>query len=165
MKKTFALSMVAMFAIALAFTSCGKYEEGPAFSLRSKKARVAGDWKIKEYVVNGTTTPADEDDANTTITFEKDGKGEYSWPAYSYTENYGGYEFTIDIPAGSSTFEWEFGDKKESLKITSTETHVDPVTGQTETETSVDESDILKLKEKEMWLQDKDGYETHLEKK
>ena len=32
---------------SMGISSCGKYEDGPGFSLLSKKARVAGDWKVK----------------------------------------------------------------------------------------------------------------------
>src|SRR5262245_35502326 len=32
---------------------CNKYEEGPSLSLRSKKARLAGEWKIDHITFNG----------------------------------------------------------------------------------------------------------------
>ena len=33
-------------------SSCGKYEDGPGISLRSKVGRVAGDWKVTSFWVN-----------------------------------------------------------------------------------------------------------------
>lgn len=38
--------------IALAF-ACGKYEEGPKFSLESKKSRLVGEWKVTSITKNG----------------------------------------------------------------------------------------------------------------
>ncbi len=37
--------------IALVVASCGKYEEGPKISLRSKKARLANEWVVTKYDV------------------------------------------------------------------------------------------------------------------
>src|SRR5436190_22042595 len=34
-------------------TSCGKFEEGPKFSLLTIKARLAGHWKLESSTVNG----------------------------------------------------------------------------------------------------------------
>lgn len=36
------------FAVAILFTAC-KYEEGPGISLRSKRDRVANEWKVDKY--------------------------------------------------------------------------------------------------------------------
>jgi hypothetical protein len=44
MKKLLVLSLLFAF-VAVGFTSC-KYEEGPGISLRSKTARLVGDWKL-----------------------------------------------------------------------------------------------------------------------
>ena len=41
--------LVLMFVLSLTFGGCKKYEEGPWISLRSKNARLIGDWKLKEY--------------------------------------------------------------------------------------------------------------------
>ena len=37
----------------LVFSSCGKYEEGPDFSLRTKKKRLVGIWALNEFYENG----------------------------------------------------------------------------------------------------------------
>lgn len=56
----------------IAFLSaCGKYEEGPGFTLLTKKARLTGEWDAKEYVDADGTVVADNDDA--TVEFVKDG--------------------------------------------------------------------------------------------
>lgn len=41
-----------LIAFALSFASCGKYEEGPALSLRTKKARLAGTWAADKVFIN-----------------------------------------------------------------------------------------------------------------
>ncbi len=42
----FKISLAALIMLGTTFTSCKKYEDGPAISLRTKKARVANQWKI-----------------------------------------------------------------------------------------------------------------------
>lgn len=125
-----------LLAVALVFgsTSC-KYEEGPALSLRTKKARIAGEWNIEKYVdANGNETPETD---SPVITFEKDGKGEVS---YTFLGT------TTTIP-----FEWEFTDSKKKLKI--------------DIDGSSDEEEILRLTNEEMWTVDTDGEETHYKAK
>lgn len=51
------LSLVLVSAFAVVFTGC-KYEEGPAISLRNKRDRVANEWKISGYQINGTEDAA-----------------------------------------------------------------------------------------------------------
>ena len=35
-------------------TSCKKYPDGPEFSLRTRKERLANTWKVDNYKINGT---------------------------------------------------------------------------------------------------------------
>lgn len=78
------LSIIAV--TAMLFSSCGKYEEGPAFSLATKKARLTGDWTLKETSYNGVVV---ENLSNfgeiTTITYKKDGTGSnsYTWGGFT----------------------------------------------------------------------------------
>ncbi len=142
MKRIAKLTLVALFISGLAFTSCKKYEEGPAISLRTKTARLTGTWEVEKTIVNGEEST---DDMNTEITIEKDGTGEVSM-------EYDGQTMTTDI-------EWEFGDKKESLKVRTKD--MDGAWDDWE------ESDILRLTNDECWLlDDSDGeeIETHLKK-
>ncbi len=128
MKRIFNYAAVALVA-TLFITACGKYEEGPKLSLRSKKARVANTWKIAGGTVSitdstGNTTSSDvEPDEDYSITIEKDG----TWK---------------DSDDDSGT--WEFSDDKEKLKMTYEEDGV----------STTFESEILKLKNDEMWLKD-----------
>ena len=92
------LAIFTFFAVALVFTGC-KYEEGPSLSLRSKKARLAG-----EYTVQKVTRDGDEIDISFfqgfTYIFDKEGKLE------------------VKGANSTSTATYEFGDKKETLVIT-----------------------------------------------
>jgi len=38
---------------ATTFTSCKKYEEGPSFSILSKKARLVNTWQLEKWFLNG----------------------------------------------------------------------------------------------------------------
>ena len=89
-----------LVGLALVFgTSCGKYEEGPGISFRSKKARVANTWAIEKYIVDGTEIDITYF-SDLSIEYTKDGK-------YTYSDG-----------SSSSKGTWEFGDKKETIKET-----------------------------------------------
>ncbi|MEN9333934.1 MAG: hypothetical protein RLY35_1114 [Bacteroidota bacterium] len=109
--------------------SCGRYEEGPGFSLRSKKSRLAGDWKIKEITVNGSTTDAGEPTLpsgyDIRLSFEKSGSGVMK-------EIFPG-ETTME----SSNFTWEF--KDDSLIMKDADGYRDAMR-------------IVRLSNKDLWL-------------
>ncbi len=54
-------SLLIISLCAFAFTDCKKFEDGPMFSLRTKKARVEGDWKIVKYTTDGVDVPFNSD--------------------------------------------------------------------------------------------------------
>jgi hypothetical protein len=85
-------------ATALAVNSCGKYEEGPKFSLLSKKSRVAGDWNVKSVGSQVLTSGY-----GLNMTFDKDG-------SMKYTYTYGSTSYSY---AGT----WDFSSDKENLII------------------------------------------------
>ena len=130
-----------LLALALVFgsTSCKKYEDGPGLSLRTKTARVAGDWEVEKYISADGTEDTDSD--NTTYSFDKDGSG-----TISASES--GNSFSIP-------FTWEFTSNKEKIKLTTN------FMGTTET----DEATILRLTNKEMWIKDSDGDQTNFKAK
>jgi hypothetical protein len=94
------LAAALLLGATLITTSCGKYEDGPGFSLLTKKARLVGDWDRKS-VTSGNFTIEDTDDEITT--FEKDGTIKVSEDGVSYSGT------------------WEFIDKKEKLRVSYTE--------------------------------------------
>jgi hypothetical protein len=53
MKKVITLTMLFFFIAVL--SGCGKYDEGPEFSVIPKYMRVANVWKISTYTVNGVS--------------------------------------------------------------------------------------------------------------
>jgi hypothetical protein len=110
---------------AIGVSSCGKYEDGPGFSLLSKKSRVVGDWEVKSI---GADVFGSEYSVN--LSFEKDGSlmltNSYSYQGVSESYSY----------AGS----WDFASDKEQLSLI--------VDG------SVELFEIKRLTNNEMWLDD-----------
>lgn len=47
------LFFTSLFISLCIIWSCSKYEEGPAFSLRTKTARLKNEWKLEEMLMNG----------------------------------------------------------------------------------------------------------------
>lgn len=69
-------SIIAFFSLSVILVSCGKYEDGPAFSLRSKKSRLSGEWVVESYTYNGVEmkdTLLAALGANYVLEIEKDG--------------------------------------------------------------------------------------------
>ena len=134
--------LFAAFAV-LFLVSCGKYEDGPGFSLRSKAGRVAGSWTYDKVFINdvdvtSTTFSADE---NYTMEFTKDG-------GYTYSSSYLGQTY-------SDAGKWEFTNSNESIKIT-------------DSYGDVETYKILRLTNTEMWWSETygtDTYEVHLKAK
>ena len=87
----FLILVQALVVIAVLNTACGKYPEGPGFSLRSKVGRLSGEWEVQE--IDG------DDDYDRTLEFERDGSLEWSNNGYSYRG------------------EWEWEDDKEGIEI------------------------------------------------
>jgi hypothetical protein len=69
--KTILVLFLGLF-FTLPFQSCKKGEDDPALSFRSRKARVVGEWTLKEFTVNGKAEPMD---GVTKLEFKKDGTG------------------------------------------------------------------------------------------
>ena len=120
-------------ATAVGVSSCGKYEDGPNFSLRSKKARVVGDWNVKSI---GSQVLGVQDIGGVqygyTINMEFDKNGSVI-QTYNYT--YGSYSASYSY-AG----DWDFSSNKEYLILT--------MDGYSDT------LEIKRLTNKEMWLDD-----------
>ena len=128
----------ALLGMAFVLGSCGKYEEGPSFSLRTKTARITGTWKLEKTVLaNGTTIMAEADD-DVTWTIDKDG-------ALTIRTTDSGTSFTTE---GT----WEFAQDKEYFRVSFT------FLGQT----IVEEDKIIRLTNSEFWFEDEDGDQTHL---
>lgn len=152
MKKV--LTITALFIMSVVvLNSCSKYEDGPGFSLRSKKARIANTWKIDKITDLNTGEVVNTDEF---FGFADSSSGmEYTVEIKFKMEKDGsmqmiasvmGFEFPVD---GS----WEFvGDT--GLKITI----ADPNGGPSQSM----EFTILRLANNELWLKDKDNYQMNL---
>ncbi|PLX03120.1 MAG: hypothetical protein C0594_10945 [Marinilabiliales bacterium] len=154
-RKVLSISAI-LLGIILILGSCSKYEEGPAFSLRTKKARLAGDWQIEKMFVDGEEVDLTPDTDSLgfslgldviTFTFEKDGSGEISLNVMG---------FSLDMP-----YDWEFGDSKETLIITMSSTDgmsLDMGGGDSSMIPDNTEMTILRLTNDELWLEfDQEG--------
>lgn len=114
---------------AVVVSSCGKYEDGPNFSLLSKKSRVVGTWDMKT-LTDSQTGATDNFCQNgaycVEITMDKDNKltQKISDGSYSYTY----------------TGTWDFNDDKTQLIWT--------------TPSYTTSYEIKRLTNKELWLDD-----------
>ncbi len=123
--KKFSSILLFVIALALVLPAC-KYEEGPALSLRSKKARVVNIWKIEKAWQNGydVTASLESFQPGLTLEFKEDGSLVYDWLQNSAPVSY--------------SVQWEFNSDKSGLVIT---------------ENALSTTwDILRLKNNEMWL-------------
>jgi len=139
MKKFIICGLIALSAISVTITSCNKYEDGPKFSLLTKKMRITGDWTATESIYTTTSGSSTTSTiSGVTLSIEKDG-------TYKETD-----------PSGSDSGTWRLGEDKDDLLTTSSAPG------------SVEEgARILKLKSKELWLRitlsNGDKIETHYE--
>lgn len=125
--KTKKLVLVLVAFLLVTFMGCKKYDEGPTFSPWPAKWRVVNTWKIEAYVVGSVSTTVNNND-----TYEFKSNGDYVSTSGSI----------------SVTGSWEFGDKKETIKV-----NYGSVTS---------EAKIVRLTSSEMWLSDMNGNtETH----
>jgi hypothetical protein len=137
--KNFSFMLAFFLAALFLLNSCGKYEEGPAFSLSSKTSRVTGIWKYDKKFINGNQTELDEFEKAVELDIMKDGKGKAVYTIIN-----------IDL-------EWEFSSDKLKFKYR--------LIFSPELESLLDdmglsylknwqESEILRLTNKEFWLRD-----------
>ena len=126
---------IATAVVIFNFTSC-KYEDGPNISLRSKKARLTGEWEVK-FIDGAGMTGNDM----VTLEFDKDGDLEFN-----QTYSYYGSSYTY-----SQKGEWEWEDGKQSLEIT--------------LDGNKQEWEITRLTNKEFEFEDEGNNKYELEKK
>lgn len=118
---------LALFMLSVILVACGKYEDGPKFSLHTKKARISGKWKLDKYTVNGTDYTTSYQallGSGFVIEYKKDGT--YATTGGNGTDN-GTWEFSGDVNLTT-----------KSSAANSTASTVE----------------ILKLKNKELWIKD-----------
>jgi hypothetical protein len=125
--KNSTLLLAAAAITVLNFQSCSKYEDGPAFSLRTKKGRLVGDWELVK--INGqnpeTYMSSSSGSWSTVVSnvdieweFESDGdwKRKASWER-TYNSSYGSYGSYTQNVDYVDRGEWEWDNNKEEVEI------------------------------------------------
>ncbi|MBN8704047.1 MAG: hypothetical protein J0M08_13345 [Bacteroidetes bacterium] len=138
--KTIKLSLLVLLTTTLFLGSCKKYEDGPMFSLRTKKARVAGTWEMEKYFEAGVDKTVEYKQLVSSNKMELKRNGDLD---VTLGGNYMGFPVTL---TGTGT--WEFLSGKEEVETNTT------FTGQSTSTRTVYK--ILRLKNKELWVEVKD---------
>jgi len=125
-------NILILFVILIIASSCQKYDDGPAISFRSKKARVAGKWNTDKWMINKIYLSTDQD-TDRRAEFTVDG-------IYYYHERNPITHEVIDLKGT-----WDFQHNKEQL-ILGLPTNVD-------SQMTYQIWDIIRLKNKELWLE------------
>ena len=134
MHKTVKILLV-VISLTIAFASCGRYENGPAFSVRSAKARIVGEWALSDLLVNDTHEQTLYDkEASFSYMFSEDGTYSYNMPMVRASS----------VRIGL----WSFGEDKTELVLT----QIDTVNGNIERSYR-----ITRLTNTEMWVLDGNG--------
>lgn len=142
MRKTSGIFMfIAVSAMIL--SSCGKYEEGPAFSLRTKTARITGEWQVEKVFENGNELTGEETEYYDamTVKLDKDGTG-----LMTVNLSFEGMDFSF-----SEQLEWQFSDDKTELEVRTKDSEEDMWSEWTS-------STILRLTNDELWVEDEETY-------
>ncbi|MAW21693.1 MAG: hypothetical protein CMD16_04800 [Flavobacteriales bacterium] len=102
-------------ATAIGISGCKKYEDGPMFSLLTKKQRLTGEWEAKKVIVDGVNQ-INQNNMELELEFDSDGdfklKSTYD---YTYTNYYG--QTTTYTYNNQVTGDWEFSNDKEEIEL------------------------------------------------
>ncbi|PWH82195.1 hypothetical protein [Brumimicrobium oceani] len=119
---------LAILSVAFVFTACKKYDEGPALSLLTKKARISGEWRVeKEISAAGVEQLVQSQDV---LSISKSGSFEI-----------------IEDNKIETIGTWDFIKDKEYISFTYKEDGVN----------NIEEFKIIRLKNRELWLKDIEG--------
>jgi hypothetical protein len=136
-------TIMLLFLATILFSSCKKYEEGPSFSLLSKKSRLKGVWELKSIDENSTLFQLSYEGTLSTscgtevtysegtsyskyeLEFEKDGDVEltqiYTYQQLDWGLSSANCEATYYTSTESTDFvkgDWEWEDGKEDIELT-----------------------------------------------
>lgn len=132
--KNISKSLLAIAVAGVAFVaSCKKGEDDPSLSLRSRKSRVAGEWKVSSAETKMTTTGSagtSTSSSTSTETWTGDTYKASESSTYSSGGSSSSSTSTIDGTVETNTYTFEKdGTWKQNLKYTTTETETDDVFG------------------------------------
>lgn len=111
-------TMMIVVGLLLGVTACGKYEEGPGLSLRSKKARVANEWKVEYAFDYKEQAEITSDFTGEVFVFSKDGS--YIKRKDGVTKKEGTWDFITDKEEIAIIFPDDI-DKFTILRLTANE--------------------------------------------
>ncbi len=104
MRKNFVIALIITVLVACSL-SCNRYENGPAFTLRTTKSRIVGEWKLVDLLVNDIHDEILFDGEASSV-FELNSDGTY---------NYSVNTFKIQVKQSGT---WVFNDDKTELILT-----------------------------------------------
>lgn len=131
--RTTTLWLMLTFIGGIALSSCSKYEDGPAFSLRSKKERIANTWKVEKAYDNGNDVTSYFDQYELEMLTDGDAS-----LAALYTLG----DLTFEFQTNGT---WSLESSNEDLRLDFENNAADKT------------YEILRLKEDELWLREKGG--------
>jgi heat shock protein HslJ len=108
MKKASGIFSLTLLLVAF-LSACGKYEEGPGFSLLTKKQRLCRSWQVESVKYGSVTVSPDEDD-DYYFSFDKDG-------TFSQTQGNTTYSGTWDFTDDKETVRVSYGGSSQELDI------------------------------------------------
>ncbi len=128
------------FIAIISFVACTYYEQGPAFSFKTAKTRISGEWELSDVIINDNTDEIILKNENQiTYTFIEDGS--------IIINNIDNTRSTPKVINGS----WEFNKDKTTIKINLIESN--PTL-----QFIVDnEVKIIKLTNNEFWISDENS--------
>lgn len=121
------------FSGSIVLSSCSKYEDGPAFSLRSKEERISNTWRVDKAMENGSDVTSSFDQYE--LQMLRDG-------AATLAALYSLGDLTFEF---ETTGTWTFENSSEDLRL------------DFENDAADRTYEIMRLKEKELWLREKGG--------
>lgn len=139
------LLAIILVSFTLLFSECKKYPEGPSISFRSKKERIANNWKLQKYLENDIDKTADFNNIHSKWNLLTTKEGDYTISREFY-----GVVSTTE----KGTWALTAGNKNFALTPTSISAGTLP---------SPSSWQILKLFEKEFWVRSYDSNNKKIE--
>jgi len=127
MKKSIAIRSFALLSLMFVFAACSKYEEGPSFTLLTKKMRMVNSWTLSSYTYNDVSV-----NTNGVLVWELESDG-----TATMTSSGGGFSF-------SETGTWDFNSDKTKLLLTDSNNNTEEFT-------------IVQLKNKDLKVSQTEG--------
>lgn len=134
------ITIITLICFTVFVFSCNKYEDGPFISLKSAEKRIAGDYQVEKYIINGELIIlSDQQISQYRVVYNVDGTGK------TYITTNGNEQI--------SNFEWETDKKNENIRE-----RVKGLNNEWSTWSSY--SKILRLTKNEFWILNNNSQES-----